>query len=833
MAAAAGPSSPVRGAALPAACLSSPQQQQQQKQKQQQLMRKTPVTRIKAAALLPLQAATLVVLLLLLWVAAAAAVSARALPLHAARLPQQQRQQQQQQRRRPSGFLSASASFGSRLGLLRGPPRVCVFRTSAAGAGPPPSEVGGRKPSQQRWAPTWRPLRVWRRSFFGERRLRVTTEEQMDRALARGVSLASLEVCGDLHPPSPPFNPVLLLRLQLLLQQLLNSDSSSNSWEACRTSLTRWLCGRTGDPEAFKRGASRLLQQCTSLLEQHVHPVALLLYRRRLLRGPSGSGEEAPPGWSSVLGSPYLRGLSEGLPREDGSSLALAIEGGAMRGSVCAGMAVCLHWLGFSEAFDAVYGSSAGAMVGAFLLSRQLAYEGTCVYTDWLPRLGKHFIDVKRIGRALGLGCLLDGDLLDLLGSRLGKPLLNLNALLVDVLQDKQPFRFAEFSRNNAKQPLKIIASGLSSFRSVTLESANGTFKDLPSLCECLRASMLLPGMAGPVVHLPVWGSEARRGFSAGVGNGGAAAHGGPLEGAPGAPPDTASVEGSGAAAGLSGHAGGRGPSTQYAPVVSSSALPRLAPEAPLALVTEPLADALLFEPLPYRSAIADNNSHVLVLRSRPDNTRVGRLSGLEAAIELQMARRFFLRKHDLRPVFEHIRRRAHREIYMRDMLRLNAATNNLKTRISGSAGGRAVPLRGSPTRPLDGEPSHGARQQGSRGPTAFAMAVAVGGEEKETHKLKADRLAILKGVRGGFAALWETLQPEPSLRGLGQQEALKMFPDDMPVCPALGGPPRGPPPAYESEASYGSMSPAELAEYALQAAAASASQGPRGAPRQ
>jgi tRNA-binding EMAP/Myf-like protein len=50
--------------------------------------------------------------------------------------------------------------------------------------------------------------------------------------------------------------------------------------------------------------------------------------------------------------------------RTDGIKLGLAIEGGGMRGCVSAGMVTCLHHLGLADAFDAVYGSSAGCLVG-------------------------------------------------------------------------------------------------------------------------------------------------------------------------------------------------------------------------------------------------------------------------------------------------------------------------------------------------------------------------------------------------------------------------------------------------------------------------------------
>lgn len=51
-----------------------------------------------------------------------------------------------------------------------------------------------------------------------------------------------------------------------------------------------------------------------------------------------------------------------------------------MRGCVAAGMASCLHYLGLADSFDAVYGASAGSLVGMFcpVSCRQtsLLYQG-------------------------------------------------------------------------------------------------------------------------------------------------------------------------------------------------------------------------------------------------------------------------------------------------------------------------------------------------------------------------------------------------------------------------------------------------------------------------
>ena len=144
----------------------------------------------------------------------------------------------------------------------------------------------------------------------------------------------------------------------------------------------------------------------------------------------------------------------------------------------------------------------------------------------------------------------------------------------------------------------QIVASGLLSLKSVVLDVENGNIQDMASLCECLRASMLLPGLTGPVVHLPLWGPPPS---------------GGPV------------LRG--------GNVMGGGPQAMLQPLVAASALPRLSVPAPKALVSEPLADALLFEPIPYRSPITQGASHVLVLRTRPDGAPVGRLKGLQAAV--------------------------------------------------------------------------------------------------------------------------------------------------------------------------------------------------------
>ncbi|CAN0464342.1 unnamed protein product, partial [Scytosiphon promiscuus] len=49
-------------------------------------------------------------------------------------------------------------------------------------------------------------------------------------------------------------------------------------------------------------------------------------------------------------------------------------------------------------------------------------------------------------------------------------------------------------------QPLHVIASGVSSKKAVVMTSDCGNCKTLRELTECMRASMLLPGITGLMV---------------------------------------------------------------------------------------------------------------------------------------------------------------------------------------------------------------------------------------------------------------------------------------------------------------------------------------------
>lgn len=79
--------------------------------------------------------------------------------------------------------------------------------------------------------------------------------------------------------------------------------------------------------------------------------------------------------------------------RSDGCRVALAVEGGGMRGIISAAMMVALKDEGLDNAFDEIYGVSAGALNGAYFLAGYGWYGLSTYYDDLLCR---EFFDWRR-----------------------------------------------------------------------------------------------------------------------------------------------------------------------------------------------------------------------------------------------------------------------------------------------------------------------------------------------------------------------------------------------------------------------------------------------------
>jgi predicted acylesterase/phospholipase RssA len=182
-----------------------------------------------------------------------------------------------------------------------------------------------------------------------------------------------------------------------------------------------------------------------------------------------------------VLGARTAEGSLPGA-RNDGFRVALAIEGGGMRGTISAGMALALDEFGLVSAFDAVYGASAGAITGAWLLSRP---QGLLGWTE--PAYARAFIRRSALLR--------------------GRPVADIRALIEELYQTTFPMDFAA-----------VLASPIE-FHPLATDAATGQSTDLRPLCGtpaelrlALRASAALPLLAGPPVQL-----DGRRFYDAGL----------------------------------------------------------------------------------------------------------------------------------------------------------------------------------------------------------------------------------------------------------------------------------------------------------------------------
>ena len=169
--------------------------------------------------------------------------------------------------------------------------------------------------------------------------------------------------------------------------------------------------------------------------------------------------------------------------RADGLRVALAIEGGAMRGTISAGMALAIHELGLVPAFDAVYGASAGAITGAWLLSSRP--EGLRGWAE--PSYAKALIRWRALLR--------------------GRPVVDVRTLIEEVYQTDWPMDFGS-----------VLASDVE-YHPLATDAVTGDSTDLRPLIGdpaelrlALRASASLPFLAGPPVPL-----RGQRFYDAGI----------------------------------------------------------------------------------------------------------------------------------------------------------------------------------------------------------------------------------------------------------------------------------------------------------------------------
>jgi predicted patatin/cPLA2 family phospholipase len=175
---------------------------------------------------------------------------------------------------------------------------------------------------------------------------------------------------------------------------------------------------------------------------------------------------------NSILADRLAAGSRPGA-RTDGHRVALAIEGGGMRGSVSAGMALAVHEMGLLDAFDAVYGASAGALTAAWLLSSRP--QGLLGCLD--PRFMR--------------ACIRKTNLLR------GRPMVDIERLIDDIYIHEYPLDYA--SVLNTPIELHLLATDIATGEPVDLYDKT---TDITALRLALRASTALPVLAGRPITL-------------------------------------------------------------------------------------------------------------------------------------------------------------------------------------------------------------------------------------------------------------------------------------------------------------------------------------------
>ena len=159
--------------------------------------------------------------------------------------------------------------------------------------------------------------------------------------------------------------------------------------------------------------------------------------------------------------------------RKDDLKIALAIEGGAMRGVVSAGMVAGLEYLGLLPAFDVIYGTSAGAINGAYFVAGQAAF-GATIYCAEINN--SQFISPLRF---------LCGD-----------PSVSLEFLFEHVMIHRKPLDWERV----LDSPIEMVpvATSIQQARAVLLRGARSRF----DLYLRLKASARIPFVAGPPVRV-------------------------------------------------------------------------------------------------------------------------------------------------------------------------------------------------------------------------------------------------------------------------------------------------------------------------------------------
>ncbi|KAL3783701.1 hypothetical protein ACHAW5_005186 [Stephanodiscus triporus] len=466
-----------------------------------------------------------------------------------------------------------------------------------------------------------------------------------------------------------------------------------------------------------------------------------------------------------VLNLLHQRYYSQSTPMSraanDTAILSLAIEGGGMRGAVSGGMAAAIACLGLSNAFDSIYGSSAGSIIGCYFVSRQLYLD---VYTDVIPAGKDLFVSKSKIIGDIfrnmfyvmkgPLGKRLTSNLIErfrnptvgmnntmttfesLPPTRAGG--LNISFVLDSIMcpeRGLRPLDLEAFAHNDAVQPLRIVSSAVEletgRLKSICFGSKDGHFRDqfaYPGLRKS-QDSNLYPEVES--AQADEYGN--RRGLWACLG---------------------ASMTVPGAAG------------SPFRMDLPSSDTNELTPHL--------CFDAFCYEPIPFRSAVAEGATHVVALRSRP--------AGFEPKTKPTLYERavapLYFRSNGVETVAEFFQRGGQQYLYAEDVLICDQGLNStdpipIPPAKVLYAAPEELSADGFSTERLSSDTD---REKWAR---AHLLPITVPADVPELSTLSQDRDDILAGIRAGFTAAYDALAPVVGLEaGLGMKVAELVFPD-------------------------------------------------------
>ncbi|TXR56308.1 patatin-like phospholipase family protein [Quadrisphaera setariae] len=150
--------------------------------------------------------------------------------------------------------------------------------------------------------------------------------------------------------------------------------------------------------------------------------------------------------------------------RTDGFRVALALEGGGMRGAISAAMVSAIEECGFRDAVDVVYGTSSGAVNAAYFVAGT-TWLPLSIYFDDLP--SRTFVDFRR--------------------ALVRRPIMNIDYAYEEVVRTRKPLDHGAVVRS----PIKLVVT-VSDVDALTTLAATD-FTSTEDLHAALRASAWLP----------------------------------------------------------------------------------------------------------------------------------------------------------------------------------------------------------------------------------------------------------------------------------------------------------------------------------------------------